>query len=510
MTSGRNAVLVRAVWTGLLGLMILWLETLAVLNAGLTYTVLTLLLLLHLWREMAWIRRFHPQRWLLNPAVLCAFTTFFMGYGGTNVLFFLPPESLDLLGWVPDVSSAMVKHQYLVLVGAIALYLGYWSPLASHLARPRVVARFQSRFLPRTEMPRPLAIPLLLGIAISARLFAMKQGVYGYGGDYSDENLAVTSSYSQYLSTLGGLGTLALIVAAFRYFTPGSRLSDTQWFWAALLTEVFFGFLSGMKSAVGMPFVIAGTCLYLRTGKIPRNWIAFTLGAIIVAYAVIEPFRMIRNQQGGTLTSVGATVEVLRQASTDEVRAAQQQPDSTPLYLSIAARSNLSYIGSFGIDYADAYQELPPDSPAFLEDLFLAPLHALIPRFIWDSKPLGNLGLWYNQVVMGMGSFSSTAMGPFAYLYFAGGYLAVAIGFFCIGVLQRTWWFFTSPWESLAGAIVFLPLLSILATIDSAVNGIIITLIREVPLLLILTYLVFRRGPRWERERVPSAAQLVR
>ena len=109
---------------------------------------------------------------------------------------------------------------------------------------------------------------------------------------------------------------------------------------------------------------------------------------------------------------------------------------------------------------------------------------------------------------MGMSHFSSTAMGPFAYLYFAGGYLAVGIGFFFIGVLQRVWWFFTSPWQSLSGALVFLPLLSTFSVIDSAVNGIIITLFREVPLVLILSFIIFRRGPR--RELVPGVAHIAR
>lgn len=499
MARGRSSVLGQAVWIGFLGVLIYLLESLEILNTRLTYAVLTILLLLYLWREAARIRRYHPQRWLLNPSIVCAYLTFFMAYGWTNVLFFLPPESLGPLGLVPDVSSAMVKHQYLVLVGAIALFLGYWSPVATRLASPGVVARVQQRFLPRTETLQPLAIPVLVALALCARLFAISQGLYGYGGDYSAERLEVTAGYSQYLALLGGLGKLALVLAALRYFTPGSRVGNARWFWAVLLIEIFFGLLSGMKGAVVSPIVFAGVCLYLCTGKIPRNWIILSLAAVVVAYAVIEPFRVLRNQQGNALTSLGAVVEVLSQAATEGNPRTRQEPDSVPTYLSIAARSNLSYIGSYGIDYADAYQDLPADSPAFLEDLYLAPLHAFIPRFIWDSKPLNLLGVWYNQVVLGNSHFTSVAMGPFAYLYFAGGYLAVGIVFFVIGVLQRAWWFMTTPWQSLAGAVVFLPVLGTLASVQSTVNSNIITLLREVPLILILAHLLFRRRPQRER-----------
>lgn len=65
---------------------------------------------------------------------------------------------------------------------------------------------------------------------------------------------------------------------------------------------------------------------------------------------------------------------------------------------------------------------------------------------VWDSKPLRTFGLWYNQVVMGMSHFFSTAMGPFTCLYFAAGFIA---------------------------------------GIDSMVNGVITWLYRELPLILL-------------------------
>lgn len=178
---------------------------------------------------------------------------------------------------------------------------------------------------------------------------------------------------------------------------------------------------------------------------------------------------------------------------TDSPAVRKRDDESESTLLQVAARSNLSYIGAFGLEYADTHKTLPIGSPAFLEDIFLAPVHALVPRFIWDSKPLGNLGLWYNQVVMGMSHFSSTAMGPFVYLYFAGGYLAVAIAFYIIGIVQRILWFRLTPWASLPGAIIMLGLMRSVATIDSAVNGMIIALIRESLLLLMLVHVLFMK-----------------
>lgn len=65
---------------------------------------------------------------------------------------------------------------------------------------------------------------------------------------------------------------------------------------------------------------------------------------------------------------------------------------------------------------------------------------------VWVSKPLRTFGLWCNQVVMGVSHFFSTAMGPFTYQYFAAGFIA---------------------------------------GIDSMVNGVITSLYRELPLILL-------------------------
>ena len=490
------AIVPQALLFGIGGLLVALLQAADLLNTRISYAVLTLLLLYFLWLQVTAIRRRHPERWLLNPAIICTCQTFVMGYGITNVLFFLPPETIAFLGLVPEVFPSMVAHQYLALLGALMLFLGYWSPWAARLTHPMAVTRFQHRYLPRTDRLRPRTVAVLLAVAVAARLFAMRQGLYGYGGDYSAERLAVTAGYSQYLSMAGSLGKLALLLAGLRYFAPGVGQPVVRWFWIALGTEIFFGLLSGMKSAVGMPIVIAGICQYLRQGVIPKQWILLTVFSISVAYAVIEPFRAVRNQRGGSLTSVSDTISALQEGARGDSTAVRQRDESESTLLTVAARSNLSYIGAFGLEYADTHKTLPIGSPDFLGDLFIAPLHALVPRFIWDSKPLGNLGLWYNQVIMGMSHFSSTAMGPFAYLYFAGGHLAVAVAFYLIGAVQRVLWFRLTPWQSFPGAIIMLDLLGIVGNVDSAVNSMIITLIRDGLLLWVLVHLIFLRRTR--------------
>ncbi len=109
-----------------------------------------------------------------------------------------------------------------------------------------------------------------------------------------------------------------------------------------------------------------------------------------------------------------------------------------------------------------------------------------------------------------MSHFSSTAMGPVTYLYFAGGGVAVFLGFFFMGCVQRILFFLLQPWRSMPGAVVFLGMLGTVSNIDSAFNGIVVSLVRELPIYLAALFLVFRSGsPAVRRSAVPRISGSV-
>jgi hypothetical protein len=494
MATNRNSsVAVNASLFGCGGIIVYLLNYLLILNDRITYAALTLIMLSYFWVEVKRIRRVELNCWLVNPALLCVFFTFVMGYGITNVLFFMPSGQIELLGLVPEVTQAMVKHQLLALLGAISLFLGYWSPLSEQICRPTVTVRFLHRFIPRSDYLNSLSIPILLITSILIRLFLISIGLYGYGSDLSAERLSATAAYSQYLALAGSLGTLALLLSALSYFSSNTGRNSAFWFWITLFSEISFGVLSGMKSAILVPFLVICVCLYLRKGIVSTRWIAISLASILIAYAIIEPFRVIRNQQTEALTSVTDLVTTLQDGLVD-TNSSESVDENPSTFLAILSRSNLSYIGSYAIDYSDANPQPPDGSPAFLNDIILSPVYALVPRFVWDSKPLGNLGTWYNEVVLARGTLNSVGMGPLAYLYFAGGFFGVTLGFFVIGVLQRCLWLLSLPWSGQPNAVLFIVLLPTLVFVDSSVYGTVINLIRYSVLLLFLIPLLYRRS----------------
>ncbi len=470
------------------GLYVVYLQQL--IDERIAFIGYTLLLLVFLAFSVRRARARFPDRWMLNPVVAASFGTFVLGYGATNYLYFLPPDEVEMLGFVPEVSPAMVKHIALVFLAALAMWAGYWSPVGKFFVQSRGLRGLATLIQNRSQKPRDFIIPGMVAISTICRIVAVQQGVFGYSSSY--DRLIEAASFTMYLSMGAGLGSGALLLLAFRTFGAQNTPRRGRLGLMVLLTlEVVWGFMSGFKGQVIVPFVMVAVAQYLVRGRVDRKWILFGATGLVVAYAVIEPFRYLRNHNPdfrGTdvIEIAGALLSARGSVDRSDLR-------DVSFILSVSARSNLTWVGSFGIELADR-GPLDEYAPKFLEDLLLAPIHAIVPRFLWDGKSLFNIGLWYHQDVMGKSTVSSDAMGPVTYLYFAGGTVAVFLGFFFIGVIQRTVFFAIRPWASAPGAFFFLGFLYSLSFIDSSFNGIILNLIRFFPLYVLGMMVVFPRA----------------
>jgi hypothetical protein len=456
-----------------------------------SFVLLNLLLLLYLTLEIKRFHRLYPARWLINPIVLCSLMTFILSLGVTNVIYFLPEDMIASVGLYPEITTAMNKLMLLVIVGAIAMWLGYWSSFATRFARQRVLIKLHNKFFSRDTKPKAWVLPLLVFLGVASRLIQIQLGVFGYSSSY--DLLIEAGSYTQYLSMVASLGKLALVMAAFQYYSSQSSHKAKVWLWGIITIEILFGFLSGMKSAVAIPLVILLLCQYLRSGRFSYITLVAIFFAISVAYTVIEPFRAMKNADSNFTGNSLVSIISLMAESTTASSSDSTDIDDTPVIISTMARSNYTWVGSLGIEFADSNETLPEGSPTFLEDILLSPIHAWVPRFLWESKSLGNLGIWYTQVVMGRNLLSATTPTPFTYLYFAGGTIAVFIGFFSIGCIQRVLFFITNPLVSSAGGLVFFSMLTTLVLVSSTFNSVFITLFRELPIMLILQSFFYRR-----------------
>lgn len=483
----RAPPLIPALATGATGGVLALLSATGMLGPRAVFSSLTLLLLIYLGFEIARVRRVHADQWLLYPPVIASVLTFGLSFGLGNVLFFLPSETIELVGLVPDVTPAMVKLMWLALLGAIGMWLGYWLPVASRLASP-AVQRAVSRWFSVSDKPRNLALPILVSLGFATRLLQIKLGVFGYSSSY--DRLIEMGSITQYLAMGASLGAAALIVSSLGYFSERPSRSMRAWFVCVLALEVVFGLLSGFKSQVAMPFVIVGVCKYLHSGVLPKVWLIWFFAAVIFSYIAIEPFRAAKNSSDFRGTSAAEIIDLFIDSRGDDVAVNR----STPVWVSFIARGSLSYVGSLGVSYRDEFEDLPAGSPDFIRNIAMAPAYAFVPKLIWRNKPAGNLGLWYTQVVVGNDINSSTAMGPVTYLFFAGGAVAVFVGFLFFGIVQKILVLLIRPTEGSARALVYLSILPTISNIDSAVDGTVVSVFRMIPLLFLLQYFLYQRG----------------
>ncbi len=459
------------------------------------FVLLTLLLLIYLALEVNRVRRLHPVRWLINPTVLCSLMVFVLGFGVTNLLYFLPEDTLYRVAEVrPEVTASTNKLMLLVVIGAVAMWLGYWSPLAARLTVKGSLVRFRTKFFKFNAEPKAWVLPGLVLLSLASRLIQVRLGLFGYPSNY--DRMIEAASYTQYLAMGASLGKLALVVAALQYYSPHLGRRPRTWFFGILAYEILFGFLTGSKTAVIMPMIIVMLCQYLRIGRASRQWIIAIPLMFMIAYSVIEPFRVALYEdadlQGASLISTVNTLMDSTLSAANEVGTEEK----ASFLLHVMGRLHITYVGSLGIAFADDNESLPAGSPDFLGNILLAPLHAWIPRFLWEGKPLGTIGLWYTQTVMGFDQLSSTAMGPFTHLYFAGGIIAVFLGFIFIGFIQRVIFFTMQPWISPIGGVAFISMLTTLIVWENEFNGVIISLFRELPLVLILTAFLYKRTLR--------------
>jgi len=432
-----------------------------------------------------WARETHL--FWINPVVLASLFTFVLAFGVSNVLFFMPEDVLEVVGLEPIVTPWMNQLMLLVMLGALAMWLGYDSGIGRRLGRMLQISRFLHQWMTTsTRVNRP-ALYVCIAISLVARLLMIKLGVYGYSSNFNQ--LIAGAAYTQYLLMAESLGEIALLGLAIQCFASArSTLFNRQLLTLVLGYEVLFGFLSGFKSQVVIPFIIVGLVYYSQRHRVPWIVIPAVVLGLFAAYAVIEPFRDARNQDAGF---EGTSVEGIGQTMISASSEPGAEEEGAGTALSILSRLNLTYVASRGLEYA-ATTAPPEGSPDFLGDIILAPAHALIPRFLWKNKPLHVSGLWYTVEVIGVDVYSSTAMSPFTYLNFAGGPLAVVLGFFSVGIIQRGLFDGLRGFGG-GGLIVLLGLLGVLTNIDSTFNAFPTAIIRIFPLMVIAQYVLLSR-----------------
>jgi len=446
------------------------------------------------------------------PTVITAVLVLGLGYGITNILFITPWFDLVPLGVLDgkQISNEMSKLVLLSIIGSLGLWVGQDSKLAKYFDS-KVFYQQLDKILPKTDKLRYGALPIVLGLSIAAKVAQENFGLFGYCSTY--DSLMAGKNYSYYLTIFSNFGKLGLIISSLSFFYGLKDNRYVLWMLIFWLTETAFGVASASKTNIVAPTLMIFLCQVITSKRIKIYSIA-AMGIVVIslffaALPFVDEYREIviryQKNESGTCSSMSSTaivaskmLEIREQSILGESKAPKYLKDQGAPYSAhdgsavgkFLARFNYSFIGSYGLIFRDENIGIFPNN--VLSDIILSPLYAWIPRFIWESKPTSNIGVFYNQKVLGTVSNSSTGMGSVTYLYMGGGVFLVIVGFIFIGVTQQSFFSLLYVKNKIAGKTIFLMLLGNFSFIESAVTAYFVDMFRLIPLWLVITHFIFK------------------
>jgi len=448
---------------------------------------LTILLLAYIGYEIFMEHSEGKDRILSDPCVLSSIVTFGIFFGISNFPFFGTTD-YEFGDSFQDVNYVwMNRAMLLVGVSAVAMWIGYGSAVGKYATSQLRESRYLKKFLRKSYRLRWPVIWLCLIVSIFSRYAQISLGIFGYSSEI--EQLYALAPFRQYLDIGASLGRVGLVGVSLAYFSGDDRsfyMKCTLIIF--LLYEVAFGFLSGLKLQSIAPLIIVGLCRYVFVGKIPIWNILAAAIVLYFAYMIIEPFRFMRySDESFKNRDIAATGSAMWDIAKDPERFSFEE---TSYRQSFVLRSGLTLEAARSIRFKEE-SRLPDDAPKFLQKILISPIYAFVPRLLWQGKPIADIGIWYGRAVYGTKiDLGSSAMSPVGYLYFAGGGIAVLVGFCLLGLMLRV--FCYSFWNiGSGGMFVFLGMLGMYFWIDSDVAGVFISTFRFLPLLIISQRFLF-------------------
>lgn len=458
------------------------------------YIVLNILLLLvltwNIWRTY----KEHNQ-FFLQPAVLTSGFHFILTYSFPNFYYSCIDDAHELANRLPsDIFPSMNRAMLGINLAAISLWSGYRSPRAQGIAISIRNWLSEQNLLKFGNEINFSVLMVLFIISAATPIIQIQLGTFGYFADA--EGLKASQSLSQWLAMLSSCGKLCLLILAFAVCLAKYKKNPFVWtfFLTVLIFHVFVGLCSGFKGAVFIPFLIVIVGGYLATRKISVVSTVCLLIAVVMSFQIIEPLRRARLAMGSQDNrDVSTVLTVCMQSFARTLLEPQTNIKNDFSIDTLVKRLDLTTVTAVAIDFSDNGDSGAAETPPFLKNIFLSPLNAFIPRFLWESKTVTNDGWWFNVYVLG-NSFdvqSSVGMGPVSYLYFCGGFIGVVVGFWLIGFVQKVA-FSCFIGNEIGSLIIFLGMLFQLVMIDSNIAAATAGIIRLVPFLIAAQFLVTR------------------
>jgi hypothetical protein len=385
-------------------------------------------------------------------------------------------------------TSTLYPALQIVILGMIAFWLG------AELARSRKRARAVQGPPPVQAAGRStltLGFGAILYLAsFATKVYMLRTGMYGFLGslDIYYSHLA----QAQVLMTLSSFGFYALILFSIEaYFHPRDQFR--KWaFRAVFASECVWGLFSGMKSGLLLNFMAVALVASFATKKLRIRWLAVAILGLIVIYPLVNRYREVSsklsNEWSTRFTTAGQAMHEAAERSAAQERSTGEYLQSG--WSASVERVNMLACVALIMSYKDEAYRLQGD-----EHLWMLPIWAFVPRFIWRDKPVLDVGVKVTQALTsGSRETSSTAITIPGDLYLRyNGFIGILGGMFALG-LAAQW--LTNPVKLLPSkrnlfiyGCIFFPV----ANWEADFFGLVAGLIRALVILYVLAWILY--GP---------------
>lgn len=347
--------------------------------------------------------------------------------------FVLPPAVFMLFSFINNFISGILYLEY--GIGEMpyfngnpeSIVMGTWYTLVASQVlwiSFYLIPNFKIRFFKKAEIKgvSKTLIFLLVGISLLAFFIGIKLNIYGYVAAHEKVK------FLSYMRVAVSLGLLAIIfLAVYHYDYSNSR----KVLYGLIVLYFFVGVAFGSKSTSVLPVFLLIISLYMTKRKIKIYHLLIGILSIVLAYKIIEPFRTYYHSKG-----VYYNVEKISEFSQLFIDSYKYSSDTANTNFGISFVERQSYVVPLAmtIQYADSNDYYASEE---WKNLALSPFYAIIPRFLWESKPLANFGSWASVNIFSLAETTNIGITPQGYAYLVARFAGIIIFFALAGTIQK-------------------------------------------------------------------------
>jgi hypothetical protein len=383
--------------------------------------------------------------------------------------------------------TSRLQALFYVVLGMVAFWLG-----CNHVRPTKnstVASRAEAISVGSTGAANSVLGWTLAFFAASAatNLYLLHEHLYYYAQSFRlyYEHLAS----AQVLASISQFGTYALVLAAVERYCHPSDNRRRLLFGVIFISQCLWGLISGMKGVLLWNFILVALISSLVQKKLRIGWVLAVVSGIILLYPFSNQYRFLIRSEGVEVTSVATATKTVSQAFSGAV----QRQSGLAGWLDSGARSTVNRL-----DLLESVSDVIWIGPRLAnlrtrEYWWILPIYPFVPRFLWPSKPVEDMGLQFN-LALGGNNESAAAITYPGDLYLEFGLVGIIVGMFFLGVFGQ--WLSNKAGDALnkRGLFLYAAFFPSSVNLEADAFALWTGMIKWLAILSVVAWLVYRPG----------------